>query len=154
MNPTQFNNPQDFSKYPKTWDADIEVARRAGVDILFAPTRDLMYPDDYKFKVIENDFSLLLCGKNRPGHFDGVLSVVMKLLNLVRPHKAYFGEKDFQQLKLIRDMAQAFFLPFEIVGLPTVRETDGLAMSARNQRLSSTEREKAPQIKKIISTSI
>ena len=151
VNPTQFNDPNDFSKYPKTWEADLAIAQNSGVDVLFAPNRDEMYPDQYKFKVIETDFSKQLCGQNRPGHFDGVLSVVMKLFCLVQPQKAYFGEKDFQQLKLIQDMASAFFLPLEVIGVPTVREADGLAMSSRNTRLTHEQRERAPQIYRIIS---
>jgi pantoate--beta-alanine ligase len=99
---------------------------------------------------MENDFSLKLCGKDRPGHFDGVLTVVMKLLNLLRPQKAYFGEKDFQQLTLIQGMVKAFFLPYQIVPIETVREKDGLAMSSRNVRLTPSEREKAPLIYKIL----
>jgi pantoate--beta-alanine ligase len=113
-----------------------------------------MYTDNYKYKLSESDFSLDLCGKDRPGHFDGVLTVVMKLLNLVRPTQAFFGEKDFQQLSLITEMVHAFFLSCEIVPVPTVREVDGLAMSSRNTRLTAEEREKAPMIYKIISSSV
>lgn len=153
VNPTQFNDPNDFAKYPKTWEADLAMARKNGVDLVFAPNRDLMYPDDYKYKIIETDFSKLLCGKDRPGHFDGVLTVVIKLFGLVNPRKAYFGEKDFQQLSLIRGMVEAFFLPIEIVPVPTVRESDGLAMSSRNLRLSPEERAKAPLIYEALTTS-
>ncbi len=146
VNPTQFNDKTDFEKYPNTLAADIALAESVGVQILFAPQFSEMYPDDYKYKISENDFSLLLCGANRPGHFDGVLSVVMKLFNLVQPNRAYFGEKDFQQLTLIQGMVKAFFLPLEIVPVSTVREKDGLAMSSRNVRLTSEERSAAPVI--------
>ncbi len=154
VNQTQFNDKKDFEKYPITWDADLQMAKKNRVDVVFAPTFEVMYPDHYTYKVIETDFSLQLCGKDRPGHFDGVLSVVMKLLNLTRPTRAYFGEKDFQQLTLIQGMVRAFFLPYQIVPVPTVREKDGLAMSSRNVRLRADEREKAPLIHKILTESV
>lgn len=150
VNQTQFNDPKDFEKYPITWEADLKLAEKNKVDVVFAPTYQSMYPDQYTYKVIETEFSKELCGKDRPGHFDGVLTVVMKLLNLVRPTQAYFGEKDFQQLTLIRGMVDAFFLPTKIVPVPTVREADGLAMSSRNVRLTVEQREKAPLIHKIL----
>lgn len=153
VNPTQFNDPKDLEKYPVTWEQDLEMAKRNGVDAIFFPNYQEMYPDNYAYKVIETDFSKLLCGKDRPGHFDGVLSVVMKLFNIVRPHKAYFGEKDFQQLTLIKGMVESFFMDIEIVPIATVREGDGLAKSSRNVRLTLEEREKAPRIHHIISTS-
>jgi pantoate--beta-alanine ligase len=102
-----------------------------------------MYPDGYRFRVTESEFSRELCGAHRPGHFDGVLTVVMKLLNFVAPTRAYFGEKDYQQLTLIREMVSAFFMPYEIVACPTVREADGLAMSSRNVNLSADARARA-----------
>lgn len=150
VNQTQFNDPKDFDKYPITWEADLAAAERNKVDVVFAPTYQEIYPDAYRYKVIETELSKDLCGKDRPGHFDGVLTVVMKLLNLVRPTKAYFGEKDFQQLSLIQGMVQSFFLPYEIVPVPTVREADGLAMSSRNVRLTPKEREEAPLIYKTL----
>lgn len=153
VNPTQFNDPKDFEKYPATWDQDVKMAEKNGVHIIFAPQFDSMYPDNYKYKVVENDFSLKLCGADRPGHFDGVLSVVMKLFLLVRPFKAYFGEKDFQQLSLIQGMVKAFFLPLEIVPVPTVREADGLAMSSRNVRLTPEQRALAPKIYQTLKSS-
>lgn len=146
VNPTQFNDPNDFNKYPKTWDQDLEMACKNKVDVVFAPSFQLMYPDDFRYKVIETDFSKLLCGKDRPGHFDGVLTVVMKLFMLCQPTRAYFGEKDFQQLSLIRGMTEAFFLDLEIIPVTTVREQDGLAMSSRNTRLSKEQRQQAPKI--------
>lgn len=152
VNPTQFNDKTDLEKYPRTWERDLEMAKANKVDAVFHPSYGLMYPDDFKFKVIETDFSHLLCGKDRPGHFDGVLTVVMKLLNLVQPNRAYFGEKDFQQLTLIQNMVKAFFMPCEIISVPTVREADGLAMSSRNVRLKPEDREQAPDIHRIIKT--
>lgn len=137
VNPTQFNNPEDLKKYPRTLEKDLELISSVGVDYLFYPEINDMYPDDYKYKVTENDFSKILCGTHRPGHFDGVLSVVMKLFNIIRPSKAYFGEKDYQQLKLIQGMADSFFMNLEVVPVPTVRDEKGLALSSRNQRLSS-----------------
>ena len=143
VNPTQFNDPKDLEKYPRTLEADLKVAESCGADAVFFPEYSELYPDGYRYKVEETAFSRVLCGAHRPGHFDGVLTVVLKLLNLVAPRRAYFGEKDFQQLELVRGMARAFFLPLEIVAVPTVREPDGLAMSSRNARLSPADRERA-----------
>lgn len=153
VNPTQFNDPTDLEKYPKTWDQDLAMAERNQVDAIFYPRYDEMYPDSYRYKVAENEYSKLLDGAHRPGHFDGVLSVVMKLFNIVAPTKAYFGEKDFQQLTLIKGMVDSFFMNLEIIPVPTVREKDGLAMSSRNTRLTAEERAKAPLIYKIITES-
>ena len=150
VNPTQFNNPEDLKKYPITIDSDRVIAAKAGVDCLILPLYEQIYPDAYRYKVSENDFSTQLCGAHRPGHFDGVLTVVMKLLNLVQPDRAYFGEKDYQQLQLIRRMTEAFFMPTEIVACPTLREEDGLAMSSRNLNLSADTRSKAPVLRKVL----
>ena len=143
INPTQFNDPKDHENYPHTLEADVALATLAGVDFVIAPTDSQMYPDGYRYRVTENEFSRELCGAHRPGHFDGVLTVVMKLLNFVSPTRAYFGEKDFQQLTLIREMVAAFFLPYEIIACPTVRDVDGLAMSSRNVNLSPDARVRA-----------
>lgn len=150
VNPTQFNDPSDLDKYPKTWEQDLEMAKKNSVDAIFYPRYAEMYPDKYRYKVSENEYSKLLDGAHRPGHFDGVLSVVMKLFNIVRPSKAYFGEKDFQQLTLIKGMVESYFMNLEVVPVPTVREQDGLAMSSRNTRLTAEERQKAPAIHKAI----
>jgi pantoate--beta-alanine ligase len=150
VNPTQFNNKEDFEKYPITLDGDLARAKQEQVDAVFLPQSAELYPDEYHFKVTEDLFSKELCGAHRPGHFDGVLSVVLKLLNLVQPARAYFGEKDYQQLRLIQGMVQAFFLPIEIVPVPTVREESGLALSSRNLRLNSEQIRKAPQIYHVI----
>jgi pantoate--beta-alanine ligase len=151
VNPTQFNDPSDLQKYPRTFESDVAQLEKAGADFLFYPNFEEMYPDQYRYKLSENEFSRELCGKSRPGHFDGVLTVVMKLLQLAQAKHAYFGEKDFQQLELIRGMAEAFFVPTRIVAMPTVRESDGLAMSSRNLRLSPPEREIAPLFYKLLS---
>lgn len=143
VNPTQFNDKTDLAKYPRTLEADLAMAERVGVDYVLLPTESRIYPDGYRYQVVEREFSGELCGAHRPGHFDGVLTVVMKLLNLVRPHRAYFGEKDAQQLDLVRGMTEAFFMDVEIVACPTLREHDGLAMSSRNTRLSPEARTKA-----------
>jgi pantoate--beta-alanine ligase len=147
VNPTQFNQASDLEKYPRTRAADLEVARAAGVDAVFLPEEPAeLYPEGYRYRVIETEFSKALCGEHRPGHFDGVLTVVLKLFGIVRPTRAYFGEKDYQQLSLIRGMVSAFFLGTEIVACPTVRESDGLALSSRNLRLSSEDRVRAPKL--------
>ena len=151
VNPTQFNNANDLANYPGTLAVDLQLLKVSGVSAVFLPTYDLLYPDDYAYEVDEKHFSKELCGENRPGHFTGVLTVVMKLLNLVKPQKAYFGEKDFQQLSLVKGMAEAFFLETEIIGCPIVREDDGLAMSSRNLNLSSRDRRKAPLFKRLLS---
>lgn len=150
VNPTQFNNPEDLKKYPRTLEKDLELISNVGVDYLFSPEINDMYPDDYKYKVTENAFSKILCGAHRPGHFDGVLSVVMKLFNIVQPTKAYFGEKDYQQLKLIQGMVDSFFMSLEIVPVPIVRDEKGLALSSRNQRLSGEGLEKARKFAEIL----
>ena len=151
VNPTQFDNASDLQKYPITWEQDLILAKEAGVDYVLSPSFSEMYPDKYRFRVREDDFSQLLCGANRPGHFEGVLTVVLKLLNLVGADRAYFGEKDFQQYSLIRDMCESFFISTEIVPCPIVREENGLAMSSRNQRLSAAERASAPKFFEILS---
>ncbi|MEE8437781.1 MAG: pantoate--beta-alanine ligase [Candidatus Neomarinimicrobiota bacterium] len=144
LNPTQFNNSEDFSNYPRTFEADKNLLESEGVDILLIPDYSQLYADGYKYNILETEFSKLLCSKTRPGHFEGVLTVVMKLLNLVQPSTAYFGEKDYQQYLLVKGMARAFFLKTEIAACPIVREADGLAYSSRNRRLSPEERRKAP----------
>ena len=143
INPEQFDENGDFEAYPSDHQADLEKLRMAGVDAVLLPDSVQIYPDKYRFKVTESDFSRRLCGAQRPGHFDGVLTVVMRLLNLVGADNAYFGEKDYQQLQLIRDMVTAFFMPVNIIACATVREADGLAMSSRNQRLDARSRARA-----------
>lgn len=153
VNPTQFNDPTDLEKYPRTLEADLEGLASAGCDYVFLPQGSEIYADNYRFEVREKKISAELCGAHRPGHFEGVLTVVLKLFQLVRPQKAYFGEKDYQQLKLIQDMSQSLFLGVEVVPCPTLREADGLAMSSRNLRLQSEERRKAPLLFQVLRNS-
>jgi pantoate--beta-alanine ligase len=145
LNPTQFNNDSDLANYPRTLDADLDMARQLGVDAVITPSYQALYPDDFRYRVEEASFSRELCGAHRPGHFTGVLTVVMKLLNLVRPDRAYFGEKDYQQYQLIRGMTEAFFLDTRIVPCRTEREADGLALSSRNALLEPQARHTAPR---------
>ena len=144
VNPTQFDDRVDYEKYPRTLDDDVRMLVATGADYVLLPSRDDLYPDGFRYRVIEADRSRTLEGAHRPGHFDAVLTVVLKLLQLASAERAYFGEKDWQQLQLVRGMAEAFFLPTTIVPVGTVRETDGLALSSRNRRLPATDREKAP----------
>lgn len=150
VNPAQFNDPRDLKVYPRTLAADIKKLECENTDFLLLPSAADMYPDGYKYRVNETVESGVLCGAHRPGHFEGVLTVVMKLLNLVRADKAYFGEKDYQQLHLIKGMAEAFFVGTEIVPCPTLRETDGLAMSSRNLLLEPEHRKLAPALYKAL----
>lgn len=149
VNPAQFNDPADLQAYPRTLEADLAFADGLADDALAPPAAEL-YPDDYRCRVTENELGLRWEGAHRPGHFDGVLTVVLKLFSLVRPDRAYFGEKDWQQLQLVRRMAQAFFLPVEIVACPTVRAADGLALSSRNARLSPAGRIRAAAFPEIL----
>jgi len=146
VNPTQFLEGEDLDKYPSKFEADEKICKLAGVDILFYPKKDDMYEDDEIKVVAPNVRGFILEGHVRPGHFDGVLTVVMKLLNIVSPHKAYFGKKDAQQLSLITQMVKNFCMKVEIIPLETVREDDGLAMSSRNVYLDKTQRVDALKI--------
>ncbi|MBA4607155.1 pantoate--beta-alanine ligase [Aeromicrobium sp. Marseille-Q0843] len=148
VNPTQFAPGEDLDAYPRTFDADLERCDAAGVDVVFAPTVDEMYPHglDGTIMVDPGPLASILEGAERPTHFRGVLTVVAKLFGLVRPDVAVFGEKDYQQLTLIRLMAQELCLGVDVVGCPTVREADGLAMSSRNRYLTASERERAAAI--------
>jgi len=144
VNPLQFGPREDFDRYPRTLEEDLEICRAAGVDLVFVPARDEVYPDgEPAVRVSPGPLGEQLEGASRPGFFHGVLTVVLKLLHLTRPHLAYFGEKDYQQLVLVRRMARDLDLPVEICGVPTVREPDGLARSSRNRYLSPAEREAA-----------
>lgn len=143
LNRVQFNNPADLEKYPAVFEDDVAALEKLGVDAVFAPEFDRMYPDEYAYRVCETKMSAIMEGAKRPGHFDGVLTVVLKLFNIVAPARAYFGEKDYQQLHLVKGMVDALFLPLEVIACPTVREPSGLALSSRNRRLSSAGLEKA-----------
>ncbi|MFV2173342.1 pantoate--beta-alanine ligase [Actinomadura sp. LOL_011] len=143
VNPLQFAPGEDFDRYPRTFEDDLAACARAGVDVVFAPSRDVMYPAEPQVTLKSGPMGAVVEGAARPGHFDGMLTVVLKLLNLVRPDVAVFGEKDAQQLALIRRMVADLNVPVEIVGAPTVREPDGLALSSRNRYLSPDERRTA-----------
>lgn len=140
VNPTQFGVGEDFERYPRDLERDSALARECGVDIIFAPTAADMYPVGFQSYVNVEDLSLPLCGASRPGHFRGVTTVVCKLFNIVMPHVALFGKKDFQQLAVIRRMVSDLNMDLEILGMPIVRESDGLAMSSRNRYLSPSDR--------------
>ena len=145
VNPTQFGPSEDFGNYPRTLDADLRLLDKAGTDLVFNPSVEAMYPDGQDGHVCISVPSLAhtLCGEARPGHFDGVATVVAKLFNIVAPDEAFFGEKDWQQLTLIRTMARQLDMPVTVTGVPTVREASGLAMSSRNNYLSDDERQRA-----------
>ncbi len=150
VNPLQFNNSDDLANYPRTLEQDVAALNQAGADFVFTPSAEALYPNglETETKVTVPVLSDILEGELRPGHFDGVSTVVCKLFNLVQPHLAVFGEKDYQQLALIRKMTTDLLLPIEIIGLPTVREASGLAMSSRNNRLSAEQLQTAPLLAK------
>lgn len=149
VNPTQFNDPGDLAKYPYTLEADLALA--AGLaDHVIVPAAEELYPDHYAYRVTEQKLSRRLEGAHRPGHFDGVLTVVLKLLHVVQPARAYFGEKDWQQLRLVEGMVRALLVPVEIISCPTERESDGLALSSRNRRLSPSARARAANFPHIL----
>ncbi len=150
VNPIQFDRPGDLAAYPSPLDEDLEKCRAEGVDLVFNPAADAMYHADRSVTVRETSLSETLCGATRPGHFDGVCTVVLKLFNLFRPDAAVFGEKDYQQLAIIRRMVRDLDVPIEILALPTVREPDGLAMSSRNARLTPDQRADAPRIRRAL----
>lgn len=143
VNPLQFAPSEDFDRYPRTFPADVEICAAEGVDLVFAPSRDVMYPDEPQVTIKSGPMGEVVEGAARPGHFDGMLTVVLKLLNLVRPDVAIFGEKDAQQLAMIRRMVVDLNVPVTIAAGPTVREPDGLALSSRNRYLSAAERRTA-----------
>lgn len=143
VNPTQFGPNEDFSRYPRTYEADLEKTAACGVDIVFHPSVEEMYPQGACTTITVAGLEDQLCGAFRPGHFRGVATVVAKLFEIVQPHTALLGQKDYQQLQIIRRMVQDLHLPVEIVGCPIAREADGLAMSSRNIYLSPEERQRA-----------
>ena len=152
VNPAQFDDKKDLARYPRAAAADIAKLNRANTDFLLLPESDSIYPDGYRYRVTETVESRARCGKFRPGHFEGMLTVVMKLLNIIGADKAYFGEKDYQQYMLVKEMAAAFFLSTEIVPCPSVREPDGLAMSSRNSLLDAGQRKLAPCFYRLLSS--
>jgi pantoate--beta-alanine ligase len=154
VNPTQFGPREDLAKYPRNFERDTALCHEAGVDILFAPDAAEMYAADASVYVVEEKLSRGLCGAARPGHFRGVGTVVAKLFNLCLPHVAVFGEKDAQQLRIIRRMTRDLNFPVEIVAGPTLRAADGLAMSSRNTYLSADERQQAPVLKRALDVAV
>lgn len=146
VNPIQFDRNDDYDRYPRDLSSDVEFCTLRGVDVIFAPPADEIYPERQRAFVEVEAVSDHLCGKFRPGHFRGVATVVLKLLNIVQPSRAYFGEKDAQQLAVIRRMVKDLNVPVAIVEVPTVREADGLALSSRNQHLNAEERRVAPAL--------
>lgn len=152
VNPTQFNNPDDLKKYPRTEQADIQILENSGCDAVFFPSVEDIYPkgensDEFNFDGIENQME----GKFRPGHFNGVATVVKRFFEIVQPDKAYFGEKDFQQLRIIQELVKKSNLQLQIIPVSIMRENDGLAMSSRNTRLTKEMREESPKIYQILS---
>jgi len=153
VNPIQFGPNEDFEKYPRTLEADLELCTKLGADMVFTPSVSELYSralEQSSFVDVPEELTNKLCGKFRPGHFRGVATVVSKLFNIIQAHKAFFGEKDYQQLLVIKRMAEDLNYACEVIGLPTVREADGLAMSSRNQYLSAEQRELAPVIFQIL----
>ncbi|HAG16353.1 MAG TPA: pantoate--beta-alanine ligase [Bacteroidales bacterium] len=150
VNPIQFNNPKDLEKYPRTFDADSKMLEEAGCDIIFHPSIEEMYPTEAVEKFDFGQLETVMEGAFRPGHFNGVAVVVKRLFEIVNPDKAYFGKKDFQQLAIVKALVKQIQFPVEIIGMETVREPDGLAMSSRNIRLSPDERIKAVEISKVL----
>ncbi len=146
VNPKQFNNAADLAKYPRTEDADLALLGHAGVDVLFAPTADQVYPAGFATNVSVGGVAGPLEGASRPGHFDGVATVVTKLFGMTRADRAYFGQKDWQQLQVVRRLTADLNLPIEVIGCETLRESDGLAMSSRNARLGAAARAVAPAL--------
>ncbi len=150
VNRLQFGPHEDFDKYPRTFEADCAQLREAGVEFLFAPTETDLYPEPQTYVVEPAEIQFLLEGECRPGHFRGVATVVMKLFQIVQPDVALFGKKDYQQLMVLRNMAQQFMLPIKIIGGETVRAEDGLALSSRNGYLSPAERAEAPRLQQTL----
>lgn len=148
VNPAQFGPGEDYEDYPRDLERDLSQAKDIGVDLAFTPTVEDMYPEGFQTKVTVERITNHLCGISRPGHFDGVATVVTKLFNTTKPHMAIFGQKDFQQLTVIRRMVKDLNMDIEIIGVPTVREDDGLAMSSRNSYLRPKERKSALCLKR------
>lgn len=147
VNPTQFDRAEDLKKYPRTLEHDLNLCRQESVDLVFAPEANTMYHPDHSVSVTETSLTNKLCGATRPGHFDGVCTIVLKLFNLAQPDTSVFGKKDYQQLAVIRRMVRDLNIPVRIEGVDTVREPSGLAMSSRNTRLTDSQLADAPRIR-------
>lgn len=154
VNPTQFTSKEDLQKYPQNLKNDLIKLKKLKVDIVLIPSFEEMYPDNYNYVLSESVLSKTLCGKYRTGHFNGVLTIVMKLFNIVKPTRAYFGEKDYQQLKLIERMVDAFFINTKIISHPTFRDENGVALSSRNERLSPNEKILASELNKTLASGL
>jgi pantoate--beta-alanine ligase len=152
VNPSQFNDPKDLDRYPSTLPQDLKLLEELGVDEVILPTAAELYPHGYRYRIEPNHSGHALEGTHRPGFLQGVMTVVLKLLNLVRADRAYFGEKDYEQLLAVTDIAQEFFLPTAIIPCPTVREKSGLAMSSRNLLLPPEARRRAASIFQVLTT--
>jgi pantoate--beta-alanine ligase len=152
VNPLQFNQRSDYDLYPRVLEDDLAFCAAREVDYVLAPADEEMYPERQRVFVDVEEISEHLCGQNRPGHFRGVATVVMKLFQIIRPHFAFFGEKDYQQLAIVRRLVRDLNVPLQVVGVPTVRERDGLAISSRNRRLTPKERAFAPYLYRVLLT--
>jgi pantoate--beta-alanine ligase len=152
VNPSQFDDPKDLERYPRTLDKDLALLRSLGADEIIMPRASDLYPNGYRFRVESDGSFQVMEGKHRPGFLQGVMTIVLKLLNLVRPDRVYFGEKDYQQLKTITEMAQEFFIPTQIIPCATVREESGLAESSRNVLLTAQAKKKAALLFRLLST--
>ncbi|GAA0347838.1 pantoate--beta-alanine ligase [Bacillus carboniphilus] len=150
VNPLQFGPNEDFDSYPRDFERDEKIAEQLGVDVVFYPSVDQMYPKPLSIKMTVTDRTNVLCGRSRPGHFDGVATVLTKLFHIIQPSRAYFGLKDAQQVAVVDGLINDFNFPIELVPVPTVREEDGLAKSSRNVRLTPEERKEAPNIYKTL----
>ena len=150
VNPKQFGPQEDFATYPRDMEGDLRQARAAGVDAVFTPSVEEMYPPRFLTEVAVHELTDPLCGASRPGHFNGVTTVVAKLFNIVGPDRAYFGQKDYQQVTVLRKMATDLCMPLEVITCPTVREPDGLAMSSRNAYLNPAERQAALVLSRVL----
>jgi pantoate--beta-alanine ligase len=153
VNPTQFNNKADLKNYPRTIEEDCALAKKLRVDYILIPQYEEIYSDNYAFRISENtELSKILEGKCRSGHFTGMLTIVAKLLLITKPTKAYFGEKDYQQYLLVKEMSESFFLDTQIIALPTKRDNNGLALSSRNNLLSTAQLQQAPLFPRLLSS--
>ena len=150
VNPAQFSPSEDLKKYPRNLAGDLEKLNEVGVDVVFTPTTEEIYPEGFQTYVEVKELQGHLCGLFRPGHFSGVATVVLKLFNVVKPHIAFFGEKDYQQLKIIQRMATDLNLEVEIIGFPTIRDENGLALSSRNSYLATEDNKRAPSISRAL----
>lgn len=154
LSPILFNNPEHFVDYPRTFEEDLKKAKEADVDILFIPEDNALFPDNYTYRVIETEYSKIMEGKTCSTHFDGVLAVILKLLMIVKPDNLYLGEKDFQQLELLKGMCKAFFIDVNIISCPIIRDKQGLAWSSRNILLTEEQRQKAIEFPKALCSNL